>query len=413
MATSLAGGEGEDACAEGATIPESSMLFQRMKKIESDISPSGTHFPEKNDQSLVAGKKDVVKKQHTTKEDAKMQHIGSSNRSTRLQITSEAGLAAFRKSLLKQKASGGRRQLNGGTYSTYDTASDDTAKVHMCAVATGTVLPEFQALLRSVKKAMADKSNKAEFHILTDESTVGPLQNELKSLGFAGDAQVIDFRRLEGWSDQAKVKQEHHSGLAGFAKLFFFELFSDVKQCVTIDSDLYVVEDPSNLLATFDASTVVSGTWRPRYEFGNKINTGVLIENFERMNQVGPAGITFSDAILQAHALANKFALKGATEAVYIPSWGDQPILHLGLLAYAGNLSKEDKPSGFQTMDVSWNLEMCQDFEGLCSGASRELKIGHFNCGLEEGTQWWKEGKFQSFASCLDSHGVDLSLVPQ
>lgn len=268
-------------------------------------------------------------------------------------------------------------------------------------------MPELEVLLHSLEQQTRDPSVRTSLHFVTDKDHEITVKGKAEKYGFEAEAVLMDGQvrsRIQQLVEQMHVVSEHHSGFAGLVKSFMFELFPNVQRCILLDTDLYFNSPPVDLLSSLDKQSVMLGTWRPWEPFGDKINSGVLVQDFSKMRAAGPAGKTWLESMMGAAQAAMKLHLSDyQSSGTLKPQWGDQSLLHLTFLVYSGQSEAGVPPGGFQVLDKAWNSEMCQKFYGLCTSHPDppKLKLGHFNCAFEEGTPWFLTVKFKKFKSCL------------
>eukprot|EP00930_Biecheleria_cincta_P039413 TRINITY_DN27100_c0_g1_i1.p1 TRINITY_DN27100_c0_g1~~TRINITY_DN27100_c0_g1_i1.p1 ORF type:complete len:379 (+),score=54.27 TRINITY_DN27100_c0_g1_i1:47-1138(+) len=278
----------------------------------------------------------------------------------------------------------------------------------LCMVAMGeSAMPELKVLLHSLKQQTRDPGARISLHIVTDKDHEKTVKGQAEEHSFEAETVVMDgpvLSRIKKQVEDMHVVSEHHSGFAGLVKSFMFELFPRVQRCILLDTDLYFNSPAVDLLNLLDKNSIMLGTWRPSEPFGDRINSGVIVQDFSKMRLPGPAGKTWLESMMGVAEAASKLQLSDyQSNGIVKPRWGDQTLLHLVLLVYNGQFEASILPGGFQSLDKAWNSEMCQKFYGHCASLldSSEIKLGHFNCAFEEGTPWFMTAKFEEFKSCL------------
>ncbi|CAD7962136.1 unnamed protein product [Amoebophrya sp. A120] len=280
----------------------------------------------------------------------------------------------------------------------------------VCIVAMGeessATRREVQALLYSLGVQQRNQSAPIALHVATDKNLDAIVRQSAALHGLQVETVLVEGKVLEGIENHIKsmhVNPEHETGIGGFTKLFLFELFPSVARCVVLDTDVVVSAPLVELLSAWDNESLVLGTWRPTHQLGDKINTGVMVQNFRQMRQKGPAGKTWLESMMGAAQLAKKLSLPDHHKQTGLlePPFPDQFVLHLVLLVYSGEGYEAEKPTeifpkGLQVLDVSWNNEMCGGFSGMCEteGIGKVLRLAHFNCGRTLSQPWWNSTGF-------------------
>lgn len=276
----------------------------------------------------------------------------------------------------------------------------DPNSLHLCSAVLGAgAVTEFDMFLSSLQKHRASVFHAAAlslisdyvFHCVTDVGSQVLLTDVLNRHGFESyELHILDEASILKELEAMKVKLSNGYGIAAVSKSFAYDIFANVSRCILLDTDIFAARPLVDLyvqMGSFDSEEVVGATWRPQMPWGDRINTGVVLQDFEKMRERGWAeamGDVFDSLRIGGSDLENEHM---------VLRWADQDLMHAALMRLGNETNPNAKPRGLHAMDHGWNMEMCRHFYDGCNHSF--IGILHFNCGLSEDA-WWTTAPYQS-----------------
>lgn len=281
----------------------------------------------------------------------------------------------------------------------------DPNHVHLCSAVIGAgAVTEFEMFLSTLQKQrVVDWHTVAlslmpdyAFHCVTDSDSQALLADAFKRTGFESyELHILDEAGILKELDNMKVKLSHGYGVAAVSKSFSYDIFANVSRCVLLDTDLFAAQPLVDLymqIDAFDSKEVVGATWRPFMPFGDRINTGVVLQDFQKMRERGWAdamGNVFDSLRIGGSIFDNGYM---------VLNWADQDLMHAALMSLSNETDPTAKPQGLHPIDYGWNLEMCRQFWDGCNHSF--IGLLHFNCGRRVGDKtiaetWWTSERYE------------------
>ena len=263
--------------------------------------------------------------------------------------------------------------------SSYKTTPLDTSTIHICVITAKTQLAiEVEMLVRSV--ILHARRSEVFFHFVASEGaekTLPRIFNNITHAFVKVRYEIVKVEYLVGYLG-GRFKQRFSkptlflhrwSLIYGTGKIFMYDLLPHVNKCIVIDTDTVFGVDPaflwSDVQSRLQTPVALAVTWFPEY---GKFNSGVMLQDLEHLRQ-----IQFINLITGGPDGGCRLSANNNT--IYCTS--EQELL---------NQVMDSHPELFYLLDISWNIDACNDYRGLEFDSFEDKRknlfygITHFNC---------------------------------